>query len=140
MASKAVHLSQAEHNEKLAIQLVSGDYYDWACTAAFYSALHYVEANFFEVPEIVHTDDAYDKNRNLMRSQDINFGVHLFRETLVGGKYPNSRNAYRHLREVSEQVRYLKSQDKVACDFINQAVANRLVNQDLAKVKTELGF
>ncbi len=140
MASKTVHQSQANHNEEIANELVKGNYYDWACTTAFYSALHYVEAKFYDIPEIVHTDDAYEKNKTLMKNEDINFGVHLFRETRLGGKFPSLRSSYRQLREVSEQARYLKLQDKKACDFLRRETANKLVKEDLPKIKQGLGF
>jgi hypothetical protein len=139
MASKKIHLAQAGHNQKLANKLLTGDYYDWACTTAFYSALHYVEAKFNDIPEIVHSDEAYKKNRQTMEDQDINLGVHLFREVALSGKYPLLRNSYRHLREVSSQVRYL-DHDKTACDFINIDTAKSLVKNDLTKIKKGLGF
>ncbi|MGI6162747.1 MAG: hypothetical protein ACOYEQ_02315 [Bacillota bacterium] len=47
MADVRSHLSQAEHNRELANRLISDAklvYRDWAVITAFYSALHYVEA------------------------------------------------------------------------------------------------
>lgn len=144
MASKTTHKAQALHNELLAKKLVGGDYYDWACTAAFYSALHYVEAKFNDIPEIVHTDEAYEKYKAVKKispltTSDVDQGVHNFRLTLIGHKYPNIRVSYRQLMEVSRQVRYLDG-DKIACDFISSQIATNLVKSDLGKVKRELGF
>lgn len=144
MASKTVHQTQAEHNELVAKELVVGDYYDWACTAAFYSALHYIEAKFNDIPEIGHTDEAYEKWRAAKKispitTHDINQGVHNFRLTLLQHKYPNARGSYRQLMEVSRQVRYLDG-GKVACDFISRQTASGLVDGDLIKIKKELGF
>lgn len=140
MASKNTHLAQAGHNQKLAKKLITGDYYDWACTTAFYSALHYVEAKFYDIPEIVHSDEAYKRKRQFMREEDINLGVHLFREVALSGKFPQLRASYRQLKEVSFQVRYLENLDKVACDFISLDTAKNLVNNDLTKIKNGLGF
>lgn len=144
MASKTVHQTQAKHNELIAKKLVVGDYYDWACTAAFYSALHYIEAKFNDIQEIGHTDEAYEKWKAAKKispitTSDINQGVHNFRLTLLGYKCPNARMPYRQLMEVSRQVRYLDG-GKIACDFISQQTASGLINNDLVKVKKELGF
>lgn len=48
MPSQKQHLSQASHNEKLVsnYKLLDSEFTDWAITALFYSALHYVEAYF----------------------------------------------------------------------------------------------
>lgn len=140
MASKTIHVSQARHNQKLAKRLLTSEYYDWACTSAFYSALHYVEAKFFEIPEVVHSDKAYKKHKNLMKEEDINLGVHSFRVMLLGNRFPKLRTSYRQLMEVSFQVRYLENHDKVACDFISIETAKNLVNKDLIKIKEGLGF
>jgi len=42
------HLGQAEHNLKLYDQLDKKSFSDWAATALFYSALHYVDAFIFK--------------------------------------------------------------------------------------------
>lgn len=140
MASKNIHLAQAGHNQKLANKLLTGEYYDWACTSAFYSALHYVEAKFFEIPQVIHSEDAYKKHKKLMREEDMNLGVHSFRMMLLKDRFPQLRTSYRQLMEVSFQVRYLENYDKVACDFIPLETAKNLVNNDLTKVKKGLGF
>jgi hypothetical protein len=44
VARKDEHIKQARHNEKLAATLAKSTYLDWAVTAYFYSALHYVQA------------------------------------------------------------------------------------------------
>jgi len=42
-----VHLSQAKHNEEVALKLVNEPpYHDWGITAGFYSAIHYFECCF----------------------------------------------------------------------------------------------
>lgn len=140
MASKNTHLAQAGHNQKLAKKLLTGKDYDWACTTAFYSALHYVEAKFNDIPEIVHSDEAYTKHKNLMIEEDLSLGVHSFRFLLLGKKFPQLRTSYRQLMEVSFQARYLDNHDKVACDFISIDIARNLVNNDLTKIKKGLEF
>jgi hypothetical protein len=47
----AEHLQQARHNEALASQLGSPSLlaYDWAITALFYCALHFVDAYLFDL-------------------------------------------------------------------------------------------
>lgn len=68
MPSWQTHLAQAKHNDEFANRLIEGDedVYDWAITATFYSALHYLEAW-------------------LMKS-----GVNVIQEARVKGKSPHS--------------------------------------------------
>lgn len=46
MASEQAHLAQARHNEAFlgSFDLATTPYLDWAVTAIFYSALHYIRA------------------------------------------------------------------------------------------------
>jgi hypothetical protein len=41
---KEEHLEQASHNEKLAVVLSKGAFYDWTITTYFYAALHYMDS------------------------------------------------------------------------------------------------
>ena len=48
MPRKDEHLDQAKHNESFANEVATAlsTYADWAIVAAFYSAIHYLEARF----------------------------------------------------------------------------------------------
>ena len=67
MPSKQVHLKQAEHNQALIDQLfaLTDDFSDWITTAAFYKALHLIEALFTQDPEIRHTTTHADRYARL---------------------------------------------------------------------------
>lgn len=141
MSSKKTHLDQAEHNAKVANSLVDGEYYDWSCTCAFYAAIHFVEAKFADIPEILHTDKVYEDNKDKFKDEGGGKSIHWYREFLVGQKLPNTvRLAYGHLKATSEMCRYLRGQDKKACDLISKEDAKKLVREKLTTVKTQLGF
>lgn len=141
MASKQTHLDQADHNEKTANSLVDGEFHDWSCTCAFYAAIHYIEANFADIPEIQHTDKVYEENKDKFKGEDIGKSVHWYREFLVGKKFSSAvRIAYANLQATSEICRYLKGHDKTACEVISKETAKRLVKEKLLTIKKELGF
>lgn len=136
MSSKLVHKAQAEHNERAAQHLLNTEFLDWSCTSAFYSALHYVESAFFDIPLIQHTDECFLKNKSKIKAEKGDISVHIYREILVGKVFPRIRTSYRQLWEVSEQVRYLDKSNRTAFEFITKNTAERLVNSDLNTVKS----
>jgi len=138
MSSKKTHLDQANHNEKAAKAMIDGDYYDWSCTCAFYSALHYVEARFADIPKIQHTDKVYEENKDKLKGEDVIKSVHWYREVLIGNEFPSIRSAYTHLQATSKICRYLTGNDKSACDVVSRDTAKRLVNEKLATIKEKL--
>lgn len=141
MSIKKIHLDQASHNEKAANSLVNGDYYDWSCTCAFYAALHYVEAKFADIPEIQHTDKVYEENKEKLKNEDTIKSVHWYREVLIGKRFSSAvRLAYSHLQATSEICRYLRGNDKTACEVISQETAKKLVKEKLPTIKNALGF
>jgi hypothetical protein len=139
MASKEVHLAQARHNEDAALQLKDTDFYDWGCTAAFYSALHYIEAGFNDNPAVVHTSELYKTTKGVRKDEDYKGGEHAFRAMLVGRLFPKAETAYRQLWNASNTVRYIES-GQIATDSIKKPVAERLITGDLPKVKSALGL
>jgi hypothetical protein len=132
------HKEQAEHNEKVAISLSETEFFDWAITCAFYSALHYVEAKFASIPEVEHSEVLYQKSRIKMDAEDVKMSVHTFREILIGKYFKSIRSQYSQLRTSSEMVRYLETtHDKPAFKFINKETAKRLI-QGLISIKKAL--
>lgn len=103
MADKYVHLAQAKHNEALATKLLSEPpYHDWAITAAFYAAVHYVETWLFDRRE-QHTETSIP----VRDDGEFAHTAHVWREKLVERLGPDAHKAFRKLRANSEQARYL---------------------------------
>jgi hypothetical protein len=94
MASKAQHLKQAQHNEAFlaTFDLAKSPYLDWAVTAAFYSALHYVRAlmakyGYMNVSSYGDMDKAFDR-LSLLKNN------------------PAVHDSYRQLKDDSRDARY----------------------------------
>jgi hypothetical protein len=82
------HLSQAKHNESVALFLLQHDYPDWAVTAFFYAALHYVEA--------------------VLAQNNQHSGNHPIRDNTIG-RTPSLKGIYReyrYLKTLSNDARY----------------------------------
>lgn len=113
MSRRTVHIQQAHHNEAMAHELISSGYRyrDWTIIAAFYAALHYLEARLhddppFSIPQlglpIFHTDD-------IVRQPNIpvRLSPHGWRNILLESNCDvNTGDAYRNLRQASEMARY----------------------------------
>lgn len=101
MASRDLHLKQAEHNRDLALELGRQDpmlYKDWAVVCGFYSAVHYVEALLTGKAE-GHSDGQAHP--------------HEFRKDCVDSYYSNPCiRAYRKLYRLSLILRYLVERDQ----------------------------
>ena len=54
MPAKDDHLNQAHHNFQFYQSVNSSQYPDWAITALFYTALHYIDAYLATLPLAVH--------------------------------------------------------------------------------------
>lgn len=146
MADYSVHLSQAQHNEQLANKLVQAPpFHDWGITAAFYSAIHYLECWLFNRRE-KHTETSIptDEHGKLLTS------AHAWRERLVERYFPKEAfKSFRRLREASETARYLSlyrigarrmSQwlEKPASQYFRPEDARSMVKKDLAILRNEL--
>jgi len=122
MAKYEVHLSQADHNEKLANKLLSEPpFHDWAITAAFYSVIHYVEAWVFknyDVDAEKHTETSIPRDV----SGKLSYTPHGYREKVIERAYRNhklSRDLFKcflKLRDASQTARYLSHVDAGAED------------------------
>lgn len=137
MASTQIHTNQARHNEKLAKKLLKTPFIDWVCTTTFYAALHYVEAKFTGIPQIVHTETCYENKQYEIKSEDKRISLHLFRELLIGKFFSDGVKArYRHLRTSSEAVRYLYAPiNKIGSDYIDEPTVEKFLNKDLEDIK-----
>lgn len=69
MPSKLDHISKAQHNEQFAgkVEQTLSSYRDWALTAYFYSALHYVEAYLATKTPPVHSPDHRARDDEFVR-------------------------------------------------------------------------
>lgn len=136
MADLVDHVRQAAHNEACAKFLLHDkpEYRDWAITAAFYSAVHLVEACFSTMQEIGHTETADD------RADDE--GKHQFRERKVRELARGAHKSYRKLREASYNVRYIPKVaaggGQVALDYYDEQAARLFIERDLSTIRMEL--
>lgn len=64
MSDKKSHLDRAERNEKLA-SVLAAPYWDWAVTATFYAAVHYVEAYFATKIPPLHSGNHPERNNHI---------------------------------------------------------------------------
>ena len=132
MANWDNHFRQAKHNEALAGQLEATSdlrHWDWLITTAFYAAVHYVEAAFFFISDIVHTETAC-----------LNGDKHAFRTRGVRSNLGNECwRSYRKLQEASYNVRYLALANTqpldIAIKYYSLNDAKDLYNLHLAKVR-----
>ena len=140
MASLQAHLRQAQHNEKLAQQLlVSLEYKDWVITITFYAAIHYVEAAFFQNPKIVHTE--ISKPRNYKGS------YHDYRTKMIFENYPfEVWQSLRKLYEQSRIARYLYSPverkfvEESGQEYFSDNDVRNFFQKDLAIIRQSLNF
>lgn len=145
MAVFSVHISQAKHNERVGNHLAgSPEMYDWGITAAFYSAIHYLEAKFFSLPRILHTET------NIPRSPDgeLEYTAHAWRQQLIRLHLPRDvYRAFRKLRESSETVRYLSygqvgqglpAAKVPSMQYFGQKDAQNMLHKDLQCLKAGL--
>lgn len=105
MPNRSSHLSKARHNEKLLISKMASseysNYKDWVATVAFYTALHYVDANLARY-DIHPTSHRGRMGRNAAVS-------HHLRK--VASKYLTLYARSRYARYVPYSERNLKSRD-----------------------------
>ena len=136
MATYKDHLSQAKHNECLCKYLAedpSLDYKDWLITAAFYSALHYIEANLYADPSTP---------RHVDTSCPPGYSKHDWRLRLVAENYSlECYKSYKKLFDASMAVRYLENwrrQPGAAMNYYLDATAKLFYTRDLQQVKSDL--
>lgn len=139
MPSLQVYIDQAKHNEELTKYLLKSSFYDWSCVAAFYSAIHFVEAYFKKQPAFSFEgiEDMYRRNKN-----DPNLkadSIHDFRENMIKSKV-ELYSAYRHLRNTSELVRYLRNVQQNSFVIFNADDMKKTILEKLNIVKQQTGF
>lgn len=138
MSIASVHIDQAKHNQKAAKKLSDINFFDWAITAAFYSALHFLEAAFIKDPKLGHSEGKFNSLK--INESDLVKGksLHAFREMLISNKFPkdNIKTKFAQLRTMSEACRYIeKSGGKMGNSFISpKDVAKGL--EDLGKIES----
>lgn len=146
MPSYQAHLSQAQHNERLLTELkASLSYKDWLVTVAFYTAIHYIEADFFNNPNIIHTEITIRTDR----SGRWTHSPHVQRENLlIRHNYPQSVwQGLRSLRNASSIARYLLTPGPTGTEVGTDAQthwtgedARDFVDVDLLNIKNALRF
>ena len=145
MPSYQAHLQQAQHNEGLLSELLTSlSYKDWLITVAFYSAIHYVEAAFFNNPAIGHTDTSIPTYPD----GKWRYGPHNWRMKLLEKHYPEDVwKGFRSLYNASYIARYLLRPGRGGVAITTDAQthwtdneARDFVDVDLINIKDGLGF
>jgi hypothetical protein len=97
MAEDNIHIAQANRNQDVMTHLAAATtpYHDWVATAAFYKAVHVVEAVFY------HQEPAPTKHAT----------SHKDRNYLLKKNYSQIWRNYRHLLTASLVARYLEYQE-----------------------------
>lgn len=144
MPSYQAHLYQAQHNEGLLSELLASlSYKDWLVTVAFYTAIHYVEAVFFNNPTIVHTDTCIPRDPNTGKR---NHSPHNWRMKLLRDNSPEYVwRSFRSLYNESYVARYLLQPSGITVTTDAQThwtdnEARDFVEVDLVNIKNGLGF
>lgn len=140
MASLQAHLRQAQHNEKLAQELLASmEYKDWIITITFYAAIHYVEAAFFQNPEIVHTEVGI--------TPKYPGGYYGYRSDMILQYYPAEVDmSYRKLYQLSRIARYLYSPaerkfvEEPVQEYFSDSDVKGFFQKDLATIRQSLNF
>jgi len=117
MADLVSHIKQSKHNLECAEKLLRLPHaHDWAITACFYAAIHYVEAGFIAI---------YEKTSNQMRSTREGT-PHAIRQDLVGETFgADCFLKYRDLREASFNVRYLENSQSLDYDHPAEGIFSK---------------
>ena len=132
MPDLITHIGQAVHNERCARFILgqNSDYRDWAITAAFYAAVHLVEACFTTKPDIGHTESARDRGKTEQ---------HRYRSNKINELAQPAYASYRKLHIASQRLRYLAMRSPhIATDFYSVDDARQLIEGELPKVQQEL--
>lgn len=140
MASLQAHLRQAQHNEKLAQELLASmEYKDWIITITFYAAIHYVEAAFFQNAKIVHTE--------ISKPRDYKGSYHDYRTDMILKSYSSAVwQSFRKLYEQSRIARYLyfraerKFLEKPVQEYFSDSDVRGFFQRDLATIRQSLSF
>jgi hypothetical protein len=125
------HIQQWKHNRAFLLT-IAPEYPDWLVTAAFYVALHAVDA--------------------LLASDKISPTTHAFRNSVLlkTNRYTEIRRGYMPLYNLSQTVRYLADPgqwipaDRIQPDVIQRCLSpieksvQKLIGQDLALPKLEI--
>lgn len=93
MSSESKHIERAENNESFYNQfnLATTPFIDWAITALFYSALHYIDAYLAKYPAGGIHPASHGKREKFLACDNFTQNI-----------YPS----YRELRDRSEDARY----------------------------------
>lgn len=128
MAIEGEHLTLAGHNVQLATELASQPgmpYKDWVITVTFYAAVHYVEARlgkrFGWHGEKITGDSPH--TARLRKLKDAGYPL-------------NCQRAYEHLRNASQNVRYLL----VPASHYSEADVLTFLQDDLQDLRGGLGY
>lgn len=99
MGTRKWHLARAERN-KLASDAFQEDYPEWAVTALFYSALHYVHSSLADEPGL--PKDERHPRKHTAPPSEAGRGTNQ----LVRDQFPEINVAYRSLVEFGHKSRY----------------------------------
>jgi len=130
------HIAQATHNEEFGLFLKGNlKYKDWLITVCFYAAIHYVEAVFFNMPNIKHTETSIPKYPDGKNK----YPFHPWRKELIKNNLPEIYLYYRKLETNSHTARYLDiNRSGSAPSFFKDQDALDMFDKNLQTIKAEL--
>lgn len=98
MGARKWHVERAKRNEKASVAFES-EYPEWAVTALFYSALHYVHSSLADEPALAKDE------RHPRKHSSPELGTRGVNQ-LVAAVYPTISVEYRSLMEMAHRTRY----------------------------------
>ena len=127
MAKKKTHLTQASRNRQLSTAIGERDSKlpEWVITAAFYEALHHIEAAFACDNNIVHTEVCQRSRENISYT----------RWRLIKRRFSKDvSSSYFILENASKSVRYLLSDYQ---QYYDKDVIRDFIDKDLHTIIDE---
>lgn len=134
MPDAAAHIALAQRNQLCLdyLRLRINDYPEWVVVAAFYKAVHLVEAVFASLPTPFHSTDHSDRRTKLFSDR----------------RFENLRNHYRPIERASKVARYLSVDNVDYTSFAvflpTSQVESQILNHRLRRVQaaaeTLLGY
>lgn len=121
MGARGWHVARADRHKEVADFLAANGHYDWAAVALFYSALQWVHSSLADESSIPR-DERHPRKHSAPPGVDGR-GVNQ----LVRDLYPNIRDQYLSLFDMSRRTRY--DYDKLAVSVGNETVWKLLMTQ-----------
>lgn len=119
MGHRDWHVARAKHNKRAADSFLD-EYADWACTALFYSAYHYVQSALADEADL-HKDERHPRKHTGFEHDSRGMNQ------LVAAVYPSINRSYKSLYDLSRRTRY-------DVDMLNKSITKSGLDDRMAFV------